>query len=370
MPSGTVCSVSKPSTVADLVERDLVVARILVALDVRDLAALHLALDLLDQHLLRVVLARAAGVEHLARGLLARRLEHGPHRAAGVGDVDVGPPELLAEHLEVAIGPQVARELVDGQVEAHPRRGAVDGGEAQAGGLQLGVLVAQDRLLHPDLLLGVERHGRQLALLGDRHGRVLHASVVRARRGEHELLDAGGARVGQQRARRVRRSRRSSAPGRARRRDRRRSPPGGRPPRRPPAPRRRAVVVADVGHDHVDAARRAARPRGPPARAGSRRSRARRGRRPAARRPPSSRRIRYRLLRASESQTVILTTATNGCVPPSRSGPSRRRTSGGSRSRTRASARRAPTAVAPTRSGHAGTGPRRGLPRRGRPMRG
>src|SRR5215217_6830553 len=62
---------------ADLVERDLVVTWIFVALHVRDVAALDLPLDLLDEHLLRVVLARAAGVEDLARGLLAGRIEHG-----------------------------------------------------------------------------------------------------------------------------------------------------------------------------------------------------------------------------------------------------------------------------------------------------
>ena len=54
-------------------------------------------------------------------------------RPRGVADVDVGPPELLAEDLEVAIGPEFAGELVDREVEAHPRRDSVDGREAQAG---------------------------------------------------------------------------------------------------------------------------------------------------------------------------------------------------------------------------------------------
>src|SRR4051812_35855830 len=115
--------------VADLVEGDLVVARVLVALDEADLPAAHLPLDLLDQHLLRVVLIRAAGVEDLALRLVARCVEHGADRSRRVVDVDIGPPELLAEDVELPVAPEVARELVDREVEAHARRRAVDRGE-------------------------------------------------------------------------------------------------------------------------------------------------------------------------------------------------------------------------------------------------
>src|SRR3954451_13785815 len=117
----------------NLVERDLVVARVLVAADVADLAAARqLGLDLLDEVELAVVLARAAGVEDLAGDGVAGRVEHRAHGAAGVGDVDVRAPELLAEDLELAAGPQPQRELVDREVEAHARGQPVDGGEAQA----------------------------------------------------------------------------------------------------------------------------------------------------------------------------------------------------------------------------------------------
>src|SRR4051794_20150078 len=68
----------------NLVERDLVVARVLVAADVVDLsAARQLGLDLLDEVELAVVLARAAGVEDLAGDGVAGRVEHRAHGAAG-----------------------------------------------------------------------------------------------------------------------------------------------------------------------------------------------------------------------------------------------------------------------------------------------
>ena len=58
-------------------------------------------------------------------------------------------------------------------------------------------------MLHADLLLGVQRDRAKLALLGDRHVRVGHAPVVRARRGEHEPLDTGLTGVGDERLRRL-----------------------------------------------------------------------------------------------------------------------------------------------------------------------
>ena len=48
----------------------------------------------------------------------------------------------------------------------------------------------EQRLLHLDLLLGVERHGGEDASLVDRRGRVGHAPIVRARRSEHEAVNA------------------------------------------------------------------------------------------------------------------------------------------------------------------------------------
>ena len=159
---------------------------------------------------------------------------------AGVADVDVGAPELLAEDFELAVGPQFAGELVDGQVEAHPPSHAVDGGEAQAGGLGGVRAAAEDQLLHPDLLLGVERHRAQLALLGDRHVRVGHAPVVGAGGGEHEALDAGRARVGDERAGGLHVDVVGEPRDRARTRGRRRSRRGARPHGRRAAARARA----------------------------------------------------------------------------------------------------------------------------------
>ena len=57
---------------ADLVEAHLVVARVLVAVHIGDLAAVDLLADLLHEVELAVVLARAAGVEDFARDLLGR----------------------------------------------------------------------------------------------------------------------------------------------------------------------------------------------------------------------------------------------------------------------------------------------------------
>ena len=49
-----------------------------------------------------------------------------------IADVNIGAPEVLAVDLESSISPEVEGELVDRQIEAHPRRNAIDGGEAQA----------------------------------------------------------------------------------------------------------------------------------------------------------------------------------------------------------------------------------------------
>src|SRR2546423_10600934 len=155
---------------ADLVEGHLVVARVLAAAHEDDLAAAGQSLaDQLDEVELAVVLAGAPGVEHLAVDAVARRVEDRAHGAARIADMDVRAPELLAEDLELVPGPQLERELVDGQVEAHARREAVDGGEAHAGGRHP-VRTRQQRQLHRHLLLGVERDRGEHAVLGDREG--------------------------------------------------------------------------------------------------------------------------------------------------------------------------------------------------------
>ena len=110
----------------------------------------------------------------------------------------------------------------------------------------------QDQLLHADLLLGVERHGTQLSLLGDRHLRIGHAPVVRAGGGEYESLHAGVVGVGDERSRGlhvdlvgdrgIERARRVAD-------DRSEVHDGVHAGQRPPA----RIGVADVRTDHLDA---------------------------------------------------------------------------------------------------------------------
>ena len=114
------------------------------------------------------------------------RAEDEHHAAGGVAHVHIGAPELLTEDLERPVGPEVAGELVDREVEAHARSHAVHRREAQAGRLQLAEATAQQRLLDLDLLLGVQRDGRELAVLGDGHRRIGHAAVVGAGGGEDQ----------------------------------------------------------------------------------------------------------------------------------------------------------------------------------------
>ena len=114
--------------------------------------------------------------------------------------MDVGTPELLAEHFELPVGPQIAGELVDREVEAHPPPDPIHRRKAQARGFGGSGAAVQDQLLHADLLLGIQRHRAQLALLGYRNVRIDHPPVVRAGRGEHQSLHAKAVCVGDERA--------------------------------------------------------------------------------------------------------------------------------------------------------------------------
>jgi hypothetical protein len=86
---------------------------------------------------------------------------------------------------------QLAGELGDRQVEAHPLRHPVGGRDPHHGGVDAGELVAEQAALDFDLVLGVD--GERLQLVGlDGRGVVLVAKpVVAAGRGEDEPL--GGA---------------------------------------------------------------------------------------------------------------------------------------------------------------------------------
>src|SRR5207302_943552 len=83
----------------------------------------------------------------------------------GIAYVHVGPPELLAVDDEAAVERRVARELVHGQVEAHPRRGAVDRREAEAARLHAVHVVREHLVLRGHLRLGVQRDRTELELL-------------------------------------------------------------------------------------------------------------------------------------------------------------------------------------------------------------
>src|SRR6476619_1753447 len=76
-----------------LVERDLVVARVLVAMHERDRPAIDPPADDVHEVELAVVLVGPADVEHLARDVRRGRVERQPDRPGRVADMHVGPPE-------------------------------------------------------------------------------------------------------------------------------------------------------------------------------------------------------------------------------------------------------------------------------------
>ena len=145
----------------------------------------------IDEVELAVVLRRPADVEDLAVDDFERRLERRDDRSRSVANVNVRAPELLAEDDEVTGQTDISRELIDCEVEAHPRRRAVDGREAQAGRLQTVGAARKDVHLRCDLRLRVERHGPQLEILRRVDGAVRHLAVVAACRRKDEAGDAG-----------------------------------------------------------------------------------------------------------------------------------------------------------------------------------
>ena len=103
--------------------------------------------------------------------------------------MDVGAPELLPVDDEVARQHDVARELVDRQVEAHPGRDAVNRGESETAGLEAVAALLEDVELRLDLCLGIERDGAQRPILGCEGIRIVELAVVAARGSEHEPAD-------------------------------------------------------------------------------------------------------------------------------------------------------------------------------------
>src|SRR5262249_39678717 len=142
----------EPEHLADLVEAHLVVAGILVPAHVLDFPSIRELANFLDDVELPIILSRPADVEYLAGDVLAGSVEHGLDSPSRVDDVDVGAPELFPEYLELVIGPQLARELIDREIEPHSRGYPVNGRKSQACRLEVTVIVVQQPLLDLDLV--------------------------------------------------------------------------------------------------------------------------------------------------------------------------------------------------------------------------
>src|SRR5262245_5300403 len=123
---------SKSKLRLDLLETDPVVTRVLVLVDEVDTRGRDAFPEKVHDVALPIVLLRIADVEHLAGDGLDRTLEDEQHGSGGVAYVGVRTPKLFPVYDQIITEADVPRELVDRQVEPHPRRCAVDGGEAQA----------------------------------------------------------------------------------------------------------------------------------------------------------------------------------------------------------------------------------------------
>ena len=183
--------------VLDLVEGDSVVASVHPTLDPAhgSLAAATRVKGVdggLDDHPLRVVAVLTAQVEDLAGHQVRRRLERHADPLCDVVHVGVGPPGVGVVHVELVAERQLAGELRDGEVEAHPLRHPVGGRDPHHGGVEPLQGLPEQALLDLDLVLRVDREGLELVGL-DRGGVVLVAqAIVAAGRGEDETLGAAG----------------------------------------------------------------------------------------------------------------------------------------------------------------------------------
>lgn len=177
----------EPESCGKLFEADTIIAWIFVPVHELDLPSREALAKEFDEVKLPVVLAGVTDVEDFAVYDSVRGLEHAYDRVGSVSDVNVRPPELLAEDGELVFDSEIARELVHREVEAHPRRRTVDRRKAQACRDELPP--AQRVLFRRDLRLCIERD--RLELNGFvRKGAVAHPAVVAAGRCEDESVNA------------------------------------------------------------------------------------------------------------------------------------------------------------------------------------
>ena len=147
--------------------------------------------DFVDDHFLRVVLARVADIENILSDFLGRAFEDENNGTGQVFDVAVGPPKLLAENTQRPSQGQIADELVDRQIESHPRRYSIDGGKPQGRGDEIGPQRGlQEMLLESDLEFGIQRNRPERRCFDD-VSIALHLAVVAAGGRERETLDRG-----------------------------------------------------------------------------------------------------------------------------------------------------------------------------------
>src|SRR4030042_6295122 len=110
----------------DLVERNTIVARILVFLDVTDLGIGDEFLDLFNNHGFLIVLFRTADVVHVESDFVRITRQRQPDSLRKILNMAVGPPQLLAEYLELSSQGEFLGEFVNREVEAHTRRQTVN----------------------------------------------------------------------------------------------------------------------------------------------------------------------------------------------------------------------------------------------------
>src|ERR1700734_2420512 len=146
----------------------------------------------LDKLLFCEVLICRADVEDIAADLVSGRVEHKLYTTGSVPNMDIGAPELLSINHQLLLCQHLHGKFVDRQIEAHAWRDAKNGGKPKRRwGPVLAQSDLQERLLHGNFGLGIEGYRAQLGILVNILIRVLHLSIITARRREDETTNAG-----------------------------------------------------------------------------------------------------------------------------------------------------------------------------------
>src|SRR4030042_4944316 len=143
----------------DLIERNTVVARILVFLEVTDLGIGDELLDLFNDHGFLIVLFRTADVVHVESDFVRIARQRQPDGLRKILNMAIGPPKLLAEYLELSSQGEFLGEFVNREVEAHTRRQTVNRRKPQANRTEAAIpgKSIQDGLLDLNLEFRIER---------------------------------------------------------------------------------------------------------------------------------------------------------------------------------------------------------------------